>query len=86
MSCPAPGNCGAAGFYTDASGFNQAFVVGEVNGTWGTAEEVPGTAALNGGGHAATESLSCAAAGICSAGGQYTKSNGATEAFVVSET
>jgi hypothetical protein len=34
----------------DSSGHGQASVVDEVNGTWGKAKEVPGTAALNQGG------------------------------------
>ena len=38
---------------------------------WGTAEEVPGTAALNAGGNAGVNSVSCPSAGNCSAGGLY---------------
>jgi hypothetical protein len=38
-------------------------------GTWGTAQEVPGTAALNIGGAAQVNSVSCGSAGNCSAGG-----------------
>ena len=43
-------------------------------GAWGTAEEVPGTAALNVGGFAVVNSVSCAAAGTCSASGTYDRS------------
>jgi hypothetical protein len=84
VSCGAPGNCGAGGFYSDSSGHQQAFVVGETNGTWGTAEQVPGTA----GGTAKIDSVSCAAAGNCSAGGSYKDApfGGNIQAFVVSET
>jgi len=60
-------------------------VVSEVNGTWGTAIEVPGTPALNTGGIADTLSVSCASAGNCSAGGDYLPSSGEGQAFVVSE-
>ena len=84
MSCGGAGNCDAGGFYTDSSGGGHAFVVSETNGTWGAASEVPGTAALNAGLHAGIESISCAAAGSCSAGGFYTDSKLATQAFVVS--
>src|SRR5262245_64471060 len=49
VSCASAGNCSAGGFSQTPSGLRQAFVAGEVNGTWGTAIEVPGTAALNGG-------------------------------------
>ena len=60
-------------------------MVSEMNGKWGTAEEV--AAALNTGKGAAVNSVSCASAGNCSAGGFYSagKDHNA-EAFVVSET
>jgi hypothetical protein len=85
VSCATAGDCGAGGQYTDASGDIQAFVVGETGGTWGTAIEVPGTAALNEGGDALISSVSCATAGNCSAGGQYTDASGDWQALVVSE-
>jgi hypothetical protein len=84
MSCASAGNCSAGGFYDDSSGF-QAFVVREVNGKWGTAREVPGTATLNTGGGAGIESVSCASAGNCSAGGLFTDSSGHQQAFAVSQ-
>jgi hypothetical protein len=85
VSCASAGNCGAGGDYTDASGA-QAFVVSEVNGRWGKAEEVPGTAALNTNGNAAIASVSCASAGNCGAGGHYQDGfGGGVQAFVVSE-
>jgi hypothetical protein len=68
----------------DGPGNVQAFVAGETNGTWGKAEEVPGTAALNQDGRAAISSVSCASAGRCSAVGYYANSAG-DQAFVVSE-
>ena len=86
MSCASAGNCSAGGHYTDGSGHQQAFVVGETNGTWGTAKEVPGTAALNQGGNAVVDQVSCASAGHCSAAGTYRTSSGFDEAFVVNET
>lgn len=57
-------------------------------GTWGKAEEVPGTAALNKGTQthdAQLQSLSCASAGNCSAAGSYQNDTG-QHVFVVSET
>jgi hypothetical protein len=90
VSCTAGGNCSAGGYYasssTDGIATAQAMVVTETDGTWGTAQEVPGTAALNGGGYAEINSVSCPSAGNCSAGGEYTDSTPATEAFVVNET
>ncbi len=63
----------------------QAFVVSQVNGAWHTAIQVPSTATLNTGGNAFVQSVSCASAGNCSAGGGYTDSSGHTQAFVVTE-
>jgi hypothetical protein len=76
---------GSAGDYTDGSAHQQAFVVGETNGTWGTAEEVPGIAALDKGGFSRIDSLSCGSVAHCSAGGTYRDSSGNSHAFVVSE-
>jgi hypothetical protein len=86
VSCASAGNCSAGGGYSDSSGHQQAFVVSQVGGKWGTAVEVPGTATLNTGGDAAILSLSCASAGHCSAGGTYADSSGHQQAFVVSQT
>jgi hypothetical protein len=85
VSCASPGNCSAGGTYTDSSKHMQAFVVKEVNGTWRSATEVPGTAALNTGGLAFIQSVSCTSAGKCSAGGGYTDSSGHRQAFVITE-
>jgi hypothetical protein len=85
MSCASPGNCSAAGSYTDSNVQGQAFVANEVNGTWHTAIEVPGTAALNFGGSAGVNSVSCPKAGDCSAGGSYADASGVSVGFVVNE-
>jgi len=85
LSCAAPGECAAGGYYTDGGGDQQAFVVSKTHDRWGKAIEVPGTAALNGGGLAEVTSISCAAVGKCAAGGYYTDSAGNQEAFVVSK-
>ena len=61
-------------------------MVNQVNGTWHTAIEVPGTAALNQGGNALVDTVSCAMAGNCAAGGWYTDSSQHTQAFVVNQT
>ena len=86
VSCASAGNCSAGGDYTDGSAHFQVFVDGQAGGTWGKAEEIPGTATLNKGGSAATTSLSCASAGSCSVGGQYSDSSGHLQAFVDSQT
>jgi len=86
VSCATAGNCSAGGFYHDIGYAAQAFVVTQTNGTWGTAEEVPGTASLNAGGQAATiNSASCAAANRCSAGARYLDGASHFQASVVTE-
>jgi hypothetical protein len=84
VSCASPGNCSAVGQYSGRRRFSQqTFVVNQSGGAWGKAIEVPGTAALNTGHFAVINSVSCAGAGTCSAGGYYLH-RGNTEAFVVS--
>jgi hypothetical protein len=86
LSCPSAGNCTAGGQYADSSGISsQAFVADQVDGTWGDAIQVPGTAALNAGDDGYVSSVSCASAGNCAAGGDYTDSSGNRQAFVADE-
>jgi hypothetical protein len=88
LSCPAAGNCSAAGYYGDRSGTSQGFVVNEVNGSWHNAIEVPGMSALNPSRNGQVTALSCAKAGRCSAGGIYAAPPYgiyAGQVFVVSE-
>ena len=82
VSCSSAGNCSAGGYYRDSAGY-QAFVVDEVGGTWGAAQEVAGV--LNTQNNAYVNSVSCSSAGNCSAGGYYQDSAG-TQAFVVDAT
>ena len=86
VSCASAGNCSAAGYYYSSSQGQQAFVDSQVNGAWGTAEEVTGIGGFNTGGRAAINSVSCASAGNCSAGGSYEDFSGNIQAFVVSQT
>ena len=94
LSCSSPGNCAVGGVYGDQAAGSGAsvFVADQRDGTWATAIEVPGMAALNAGGVAAVNSLSCASAGDCLAGGTYAPGGDnaggispALEAFVVPE-
>jgi hypothetical protein len=85
VSCASAGNCSAGGSYKDGSGNRQAFVAKEVNGTWGQATEVPGSAAANAGGQAAITTVSCPSAGNCGAGGYYSDRFVNNQALVVSE-
>jgi hypothetical protein len=63
----------------------QAFVVSQVNGTWRTASQAPGTGAMNSGGNAFVDSVSCSSAGTCGAGGGYTGTAGHRQAFVATQ-
>jgi hypothetical protein len=85
VSCPSAGNCAAGGYYTDSSYDIEAFVATERNGRWGKALKVPGTAALNAGGVASVNWVSCPSAGNCTAGGYYTDHAFRNQAFVASE-
>ena len=66
----------------DGSGNQQAFVASERHGAWRAAIEVPGTGALNKGGDAEVNSVSCASAGRCAANGSYTDGSWNQQAFV----
>lgn len=83
VSCASQGNCSAGGYYTNNG--DQAFVVREVNGVWRKAVEVPGSAALNTGGLAWLNSVSCTSRGNCTAGGVYLAATTTYQPFVVSE-
>ena len=85
VSCASAGNCTAGGSYRDGSGNTQAFVAGQRHGRWRKAIKVPGTAALNTGGFAAVNSVSCASAGNCVTGGYYERRHRARQAFVASQ-
>jgi hypothetical protein len=84
VSCASPGNCAAGGGYRDGGARQQGFVVSEKNGSWGTAQEVARNLNTGPGAGAGVETVSCASAGNCSAGGFYEDSSG-NQAFVISE-
>src|SRR5215472_11074374 len=71
VSCPAPGQCAAVGYYTDGGHHQQGFVAVERNGRWGQAVDAPGLGAMNNRGNAEVRSVSCASPGYCAAGGYY---------------
>src|SRR5258707_13623988 len=64
---------------------SEALVASQGNGRWGTAIEVPGTAALNPAGDTEVSSVACAPAGNCTAGGSYEGRHGSFPAFVASQ-
>ncbi len=90
VSCSAPANCAAGGYY-EATVFNetakwQAFVVTERNGTWAKAVAVLRTPSINDNvPGAGVQSVSCPSTGSCTASGAYIDGTGRLEALVVSQ-
>lgn len=91
VSCPVAGDCSAVGYYSDAAGNDQAFVVDEHDGIWGKAIEIPQTGQLTTFG-AYLSSISCPTPGNCSAVGGYLPSawmesedSGTTDPFAIDE-
>lgn len=85
VSCAAVGACSAGGFYIDGSDKqDQAFVVSESDGVWGSPQEEPGVAQLNSGGDASVTAISCFAAGECGVSGYYSDNTG-IQTFVGSQ-
>jgi hypothetical protein len=79
--CGHAGDCVAGGQYVDSSGAQQAFVVDQVNGVWGSAQTT--AVSLNLGGSATVYAISCSVISICTAGGTYTDLSGNSQAFIV---
>jgi hypothetical protein len=63
VSCRSKGNCTAGGLFTLVSGHSVVFVVSEVSGMWGPAEDITGV-----GNYETLYSVSCAAPANCVAG------------------
>ena len=76
VSCSSLGNCAAGGSYITTDNVRVAFVVNEVNGSWGNAHNVPGIRPLATGGFSDVTSVSCASSGNCAAGGFYRNAHG----------
>lgn len=86
ISCGSAGNCSAAGQYMTADGATGAFVLNETDGSWGKPQLLTGVARIGGTiTNSVVHSISCAAAGDCTAVGIYTTTS--TESgFAVTET
>ncbi len=87
VSCSSAGNCSAGGYYTSPAPsigyYTYAFVVSEVDGTWGDVVEVAQPLDAYDSGLA---SISCPSDGNCSAGGYYAYGADDVQAMVVEET
>jgi hypothetical protein len=78
----APGSA-AGGFYSNVDGtIDRGYMALEGNSRWNPAIQVPGLRALNKGGLADATSVSCGAAGRCTAAGIYTDRAGHSQGFV----
>ena len=76
-------NCVAAGVSQLPGGTSVGFVLAEVNGTWRTAQPVPGLASAHPG--SAVTTVSCPSPGTCGIGGYYSDTSGHRQAFVANE-
>lgn len=85
LDCPSAGNCTVGGFYTDATGHQQAFVAQQAGGSLVTAQPLPGSTTLNAVGPASIQNMSCPAAGDCSASGFYTDASGNEQILIADE-
>ena len=81
LSCPSGGNCGGAGYHVVAGGYQDAFVIGENNGSWGPPTRARGLATNE---YDLISSISCGSAGNCSVVGNADGSSG-QEAFLLAE-
>lgn len=85
VACTGPGDCVAGGSDEVAGGAQQAFVVEESAGTWGAAEEVPGSGPLDRGRDAQVSTIACAATGECLVAGTVDASSVRACAYVCSQ-
>src|SRR5512146_2954901 len=95
LSCSSLGNCSAIGEYTAKAAVKgtlpkqEAFVVTETQGNWGTPEPIAHLATLNTMGQVEDLRITCSAPGSCLAGGDYvtkiTATSGSVHPFVAEE-
>ena len=83
LSCPSNTFCSAGGLYQDSANHTQAFVANEINGSWRSPIEVPGSQTLNAGDTAFITSMSCPSLGDCTASGAYTDASKNEVPFIV---
>ncbi len=84
VSCGSAGSCAAGGSYRSGHG-RRGFVADERHGRWRRAIEFPGLDVLNTGRNAGVTSVSCASAGSCASGGDYTEGDVNAQGFVADE-
>ena len=89
VSCAAAANCRIAGTTPATPGqpgsVRALFATTEINGAWGGATQIPGSAALLAGNNVAVAALSCASPNSCAAGGFATDAAGLEHPVLVDE-
>jgi hypothetical protein len=86
VSCPASGNCELTGTETDVDGHTQAYAQQTNSGGQEAIQRLTSSTALNVGGTALTNSVSCASDGNCVVAGHYTDATGRWQPFLAEET
>jgi hypothetical protein len=85
VSCAAPGNCGAVGTYIDSSRTTQGLLLTETAGAWAAGVQASLPANAGTAQNVSLRSVSCPAAGDCSAVGIYIDSSGTTQGLLLDE-
>jgi len=85
VDCVAVQTCSVVGYTTDGNPTQQAMVDSEVNDVWGAASTPSGSAALNVGGTAQLNAVSCTTITSCVAVGFYQDVNTHSQALVLQE-
>lgn len=86
VSCPASGNCALTGTATDVHGQIQAYVQQTHQGGQEAIQFLTSSTALNVGGTALANSVSCSSDGNCAVVGHYTDATGRWQPFLAEET
>jgi hypothetical protein len=85
VDCSSPGNCSAAGFYTEAQAVFRVMVESEVSGKWRPAARLLGTPLFTHASYASIGVLACGSVGNCSASGEYSDRPDFNHVFLVNE-
>jgi hypothetical protein len=86
VSCASAGNCSAAGDYIDSSGHTRGLLLTATTGVWAPGVEATLPANATTGASVNLGSVSCAAAGDCTAVGYYFDSSGGQQGLLLTET
>jgi hypothetical protein len=85
VSCVSADDCAVGGYYQDNSGHSQGLLLTETSGSWTPAKAtLPAGTATDPGGY--VQSVSCTAAGYCSAVGGYTDTAGSFQGVLLTQT